>query len=137
MMSDIDRVKKVNDEFGHEAGDVVLQHVAAVLRANTRLGEDVARIGGAEFLVICPHTTQEKAAKVAERLRAAVESHLVHSSKFKGSVTVSVGVAERTHAIAGVDALLRAADDAVYTAKANGRNRIELARPPQGEALTA
>lgn len=137
MMIDIDAFKKVNDDHGHEVGDLVLKQVAEVLRASARQGEDVARLGGEEFLVLCPNTTAAQAAIGAERLRAAVEAHVVRSPGFTGSVTVSLGVAERTEDMLGIDALLKAADDAVYAAKSAGRNQVKLSDRRRGEALSA
>ena len=137
MMIDIDGFKNVNDLHGHEVGDLVLKQVAEVLRGHARQGEDVARLGGEEFLVLCPNTTADQAAHGAERLRAAVASHVVRSADFTGSVTVSIGVAERTEDMRGIDALLKAADDAVYAAKSAGRNRVELADRRRGEARSA
>lgn len=137
MMVDIDAFKKINDVHGHEVGDIVLKQVAEVLRNNARKGEDVARIGGEEFLVLCPNTTLSQAAIGAERLRAAVEAHVVKSPAFTGSVTVSLGVAERTEDMSGTDALLKAADDAVYAAKSAGRNQVKFADRRRGEAISA
>jgi diguanylate cyclase (GGDEF)-like protein len=137
MMIDIDGFKKVNDRYGHEVGDVVLKNVADVLRANARQGEDVARLGGEEFLVLCPNTTVAQASVGAERLRAAVEAHVVRAPGFAGGVTVSLGVAERTEDMRTIDALLRAADDAVYAAKSAGRNQVKVSERRRGEALSA
>lgn len=137
MMIDIDGFKKVNDVHGHEVGDLVLKEVAEVLRAHARQGEDVARLGGEEFLVLCPNTTAKQAAIGAERLRAAVEAHVVRSPQFTGSVTVSLGVAERTRDMQGIDALLKAADEAVYAAKSAGRNQVKLSDKRHGDALSA
>ena len=137
MMIDIDGFKKVNDLHGHEVGDLVLKQVAEVLRGHARQGEDVARLGGEEFLVLCPNTTADQAAHGAERLRAAVADHVVRSADFTGSVTVSIGVAERTEDMRGIDALLKAADDAVYAAKSAGRNVVKLADRRRGEARSA
>jgi diguanylate cyclase (GGDEF)-like protein len=143
MMIDIDQFKKVNDEHGHEAGDLVLTEVAQVLRTNVRTGEEVARIGGEEFLVICPNTTAAQAVIVADRLRKAVEVHEIRRPEFNLRMTVSLGVAERTSEMVRMDALLRAADSAVYTAKDAGRNRVvqagmpKIADVPKGQALSA
>jgi diguanylate cyclase (GGDEF)-like protein len=137
MMVDIDAFKKINDVHGHEMGDLVLKEVAEVLRTNARKGEDVARIGGEEFLVLCPNTTLSQAAIGAERLRAAVEAHVVQTATFTGHVTVSLGVAERTEEMSGADALLKAADDAVYAAKSAGRNQVKFADRRRGEAIPA
>jgi two-component system cell cycle response regulator len=137
MMIDIDRFKKVNDEFGHEVGDLVLNEVAQVLRTHARQGEDVARIGGEEFLVICPNTSLIQASTGAERLRAAVESHAIRTPGFQTGATVSIGIAERTAEMPGIDALLKAADAAVYSAKSAGRNQVKLAELPASKARTA
>jgi diguanylate cyclase (GGDEF)-like protein len=137
MMVDIDAFKKINDLHGHEAGDLVLKQVAEVLRTNARNGEDVARIGGEEFLVLCPNTTLSQAAIGAERLRAAVEAHVFQTPTFTGNVTVSLGVAERTEEMSGTDALLKAADDAVYAAKSAGRNQVKFADRRRGDAIPA
>jgi diguanylate cyclase (GGDEF)-like protein len=124
MMIDIDQFKRVNDQFGHEMGDHVLVEVSQVLRTHARQGEDVARIGGEEFLVICPNTTAAQAANGAERLRVAVESHVIRAPDFEARATVSLGIAERTPDMTGIDALLKAADAAVYAAKNAGRNAV-------------
>jgi diguanylate cyclase (GGDEF)-like protein len=137
MMVDIDAFKRVNDLHGHEVGDLVLKAVAEVLRSNARQGEDVARLGGEEFLVLCPNTGAEQAAIGAERLREAVEAHVVRSGGFQGHVTVSLGVAERTADMQHIDELLRAADDAVYAAKSAGRNQVKISDRHRGEALSA
>lgn len=137
MMVDIDAFKNINDLHGHEMGDIVLKQIGEVLRTNVRKGEDLARIGGEEFLVLCPNTSLSQAAIGAERLRAAVEAHVFESPTFKGPVTVSLGVAERTEEMSGTDALLKAADDAVYAAKSAGRNQVKFADRRRGEALSA
>jgi len=137
MMVDIDRFKRVNDEYGHEIGDLVLNEVAQILKTHTRQGEEVARLGGEEFLVICPNTSAEQAAIGAERLRAAVESHVIRTPKFHTSTTVSLGVAGRTSDMSGIDALLKAADAAVYVAKSAGRNQVKRADTAGGGVLSA
>jgi two-component system, cell cycle response regulator len=124
MMIDIDQFKRVNDKHGHEVGDHVLVEVSHVLRTHARQGEDVARIGGEEFLVICPNTTAAQASTGAERLRTAVESHVIRTRDFEARTTVSLGIAERTNDMTSIDALLKAADAAVYAAKNAGRNKV-------------
>jgi two-component system cell cycle response regulator len=123
IMVDIDHFKKVNDSHGHGVGDLVLKETASVLRRTTRQGEEASRLGGEEFLVICPNTDEAHAAVCAERLRSAVERNLIRSGTFDGTVTISLGVAQRTSDMTNFDALLKAADDAVYSAKSLGRNR--------------
>ena len=138
MMIDVDRFKLVNDEHGHEIGDIVLTEVAQILKSHTRKGEEVTRLGGEEFLVICPNTTAQQASVGAERLRAAVESHAIHTPRTDIRVTVSIGVAERIPAMPSLDALLKAADEQVYVAKSAGRNEVKTANGPSGpRALSA
>jgi len=124
ILIDIDHFKKVNDTYGHDVGDLVLKEVAIVLRANKRQGEEVARLGGEEFFVVCANTNEEQARVAGERLRAAIERHVVTGLGFQGSVTISVGVAQRTPEMANQDALIKASDHAVYGAKTAGRNRV-------------
>jgi diguanylate cyclase (GGDEF)-like protein len=123
IMIDIDHFKKVNDSHGHGIGDLVLKETASVLRRTTRQGEEASRLGGEEFLVICPNTNEAQAAVCAERLRSAVERNMIKSGTFDGTVTISLGVAQRTDGMTSFDTLLKAADDAVYSAKTLGRNR--------------
>jgi two-component system, cell cycle response regulator len=145
MMIDVDRFKRINDEHGHEVGDIVLIEIAQILRSHGRQGEEVARIGGEEFLVICPNTNTQQAATGAERLRKAVESHVIHTPGKEIRTTVSIGVAERTPAMQSLDALLKAADEAVYAAKSAERNQVQIAKSspmsspmnPPGRALSA
>ncbi len=124
IMIDIDHFKRVNDAHGHDVGDVVLKETANVLRASTRQGEEVARLGGEEFLVVCPNATQAQARICAERIRLAIERNVVQSGGFDRNVTVSLGVAERKPGVDKYDALFKAADEAVYVAKHNGRNQV-------------
>jgi diguanylate cyclase (GGDEF)-like protein len=133
IMLDIDHFKKVNDQHGHDIGDVVLKETANVLRLSTRAGEEVARLGGEEFLVVCPNATLEQARVCAERIRLAIERNVIQSGSFDRAVTVSAGVAERKPGAQGYEALFKAADEAVYVAKHNGRNQVRLA----GESLPA
>jgi diguanylate cyclase (GGDEF)-like protein len=123
VMIDIDHFKRVNDEHGHQTGDAVLCATADVLREKCRRSDTVCRFGGEEFLVIIPNGAPDEAVGCAERLRASVEAKRVQSGTFDGNVTISLGVAERTDEMQGIDDLIAAADQAVYQAKAQGRNR--------------
>ncbi len=127
IMLDIDHFKDFNDTYGHEAGDTLLRELGSSLQTYIR-GEDVAcRYGGEEFILILPDTTLEAASQRAEQLRDAVQ-HLTlqHRSQLLKSVTISVGVALfPTHGATG-DAVLRAADAALYQAKTGGRNRVVI-----------
>ena len=120
---DIDHFKNFNDVYGHAIGDTVLRAVAEALSSTVRSEEPVCRIGGEEFLVLCPDATEAQATIVAERLRKAVEQHVVRVDKLELAVTVSLGVAERTRTMTVPDELLRVADQALYAAKDAGRNR--------------
>ena len=121
IILDIDYFKKVNDNFGHQAGDKVLQEVAATLRDNIRDVDIVGRWGGEEFMVICPETDLAGAKFVAEKLRAIMEYQDMDKV---GNVTSSFGVAELGDGEEDAD-LIRKADSALYKAKENGRNRVE------------
>jgi len=124
VILDIDHFKRVNDTYGHEAGDKVLVVLADLLRAAIRAADDLARWGGEEFVVLCPDVTVEGAAELAERLRAAAASH-VHA--FAGTVTVSIGVAQYRHGETP-DELFVPADQALFRAKEDRRGRVEVAR---------
>ncbi|MBV9656167.1 MAG: PleD family two-component system response regulator [Acetobacteraceae bacterium] len=129
LMIDVDHFKRVNDEHGHAIGDRVLRGIADTLRGNTRMFDSVARYGGEEFAVVLPGTNQADAVGTAERLRHAVEAAPPISGN--GSLpplTISVGVACTGGHATTAEALMQASDLALYEAKRNGRNRIELAR---------
>ena len=124
LMLDIDHFKRINDEHGHDKGDDVLRKVARIIESSVRTTDQVARIGGEEFLVILPRTPIAVAAEMAERLRSTIE---VNSPEKMGkSVTVSIGV---THVIpkdSEQNRLLIRADYALYQSKENGRNRVSI-----------
>ncbi len=120
LMLDIDHFKQVNDTYGHRKGDEVLAYIAKTISAAIRRSDSLCRIGGEEFAVIAPMTGIEKASTLAEKLRLSVDSNTLGDIP---SVTVSIGV---SHLIPGDDRemfILRA-DDALYTAKRSGRNRV-------------
>ncbi|MBL8859336.1 MAG: diguanylate cyclase [Planctomycetes bacterium] len=137
VMLDIDHFKKVNDTYGHDIGDVVLKETARILRSSTRQGEEASRLGGEEFFVVCPNSTESQAAVCAERLRGAIERNVIKAGGFEGNVTVSLGVAQRMPGMANFDALIKAADAAVYASKAAGRNRVALASATFRKAKSA
>lgn len=130
VMIDIDRFKSVNDQFGHDVGDAVLREVAEVLHGAVRRTDVVCRLGGEEFLAICPNTALDKATLVAERMRGQCGAHVVDAGGFGRSVTLSLGVAELDRAQPGVDALVKRADERVYLAKQGGRDRVVAADAP-------
>ena len=122
---DLDHFKSINDRFGHAVGDDALRVFAATARANVRATDVLARLGGEEFVAILPGGSAE-AAMVGERLRAAFQAAAVEISSRKIGATVSIGVATAA-APAQIDPMLVHADMALYSAKKNGRNRVELA----------
>ena len=123
MVIDVDHFKQINDTYGHAAGDMVLREVAEVLRVSARRGDSVCRIGGEEFLVICPNTDIKSALQSAERLRTTLATHRIAIGQSPHSITISVGVASRHAKTADIDALVSLADQALYAAKQAGRNR--------------
>jgi two-component system cell cycle response regulator len=127
VMMDIDHFKDINDRFGHAAGDDALRQVAAALQQNKRGYDFPGRWGGEEFLIIVPGASLEQAAGVAERVRASVEL-LKLNGAVAGELRSSMGVtaaSPRSRPV-GLQELLREADDALYRAKATGRNRVCL-----------
>lgn len=122
---DLDHFKRVNDTFGHQAGDAVLRSIAEALRGCARIGDLVARYGGEEFVFIMPHASTAGAAALAERIRAEVENLRVVAGGSQIRVTISVGLATFDPA-GGLEPgqVLAAADAALYRAKAEGRNRV-------------
>lgn len=129
---DIDHFKAVNDQHGHPAGDAVLRHVALVLEEQVRGSDLLARVGGEEFAVLAVDTGLVEAGQLAERLRKAVEeSGPVSAGRAALRVTISLGVVTRRikagELARAPEHLLAAADDALYRAKRNGRNRVEVA----------
>lgn len=124
MMIDADGFKTINDSYGHDAGDEVLRQLARCLRAVVRNDDVVCRLGGDEFLILCDDTTLVGASTLAEKLRHEVALLRVPAGDGVWQGRVSVGVAERTKSMTGLEDLLKLADNAVYAAKRDGRNRI-------------
>ena len=124
---DVDHFKRINDTFGHDAGDQVLRRVAQTCRAALRHDDVIGRTGGEEFVVVLPRADAGRALEIAERLRAAVERLDWDDVDPALRVTVSVGVAERSAVDDDFAALSRRADDSLYRAKELGRNRVDLA----------
>jgi diguanylate cyclase (GGDEF)-like protein len=129
MLIDLDHFKRINDSFGHEAGDIVLTAVGALLRDKVR-GSDIAcRYGGEEFALILPETGEEPAVRRAEDIRLAISAlQLSHAGKPLGKVTASFGIAMFPDHAQDTEALLRTADVALYAAKGAGRNRVIVGR---------
>ena len=136
ILFDADHFKRINDRHGHPAGDAVLRHLGQLLAATFRQVDVVARVGGEEFAVLLPSSTLDGALAVGERLRQLVAARPLLVDGMAIDITVSAGIAasdgvdENLH----LDALMKRADQALYAAKAAGRNRIERWTPPPSES---
>ena len=126
LMTDLDHFKRINDQFGHAAGDEVLRRMAMMLRNTARSGDFLARYGGEEFVVICPECGPCQALATAERLRETLSQQKIFFRNTLIQMTMSVGVAHLDPAAEPVDAteLLERADRALYRAKGSGRNAV-------------
>jgi diguanylate cyclase (GGDEF)-like protein len=133
LMADVDRFKHYNDAHGHPAGDVALKRVAAIMREASRDVDLVARYGGEEFVIVMPETRARGAVDVAERIRSRLAADRLPA----GSVTISVGVAEFSAHGDAPDALIAAADAALYKAKRAGGDRVVTAAGPPAAAPAA
>lgn len=132
LMLDIDHFKRVNDTYGHQAGDITLATLCRLVKGSLRDSDVIARYGGEEFVVICTNTAVSGAMLVAERIRQLVESQAVSVTDDSGAnkiipITVSIGVSGLGGSVDSKDALVNAADKALYRAKEEGRNRVVVA----------
>ena len=131
MLFDIDHFKKLNDLRGHQAGDMVLQCIAKVVRRVVRGTDIVARYGGEEFIVVMPEASEEVALLRARELRARIaEMPLSYEGASLGGITVSIGIGLSEDASPSGDVLVREADAAMYEAKARGRDQVVLRKVP-------
>jgi diguanylate cyclase (GGDEF)-like protein len=128
VMVDIDHFKKVNDTYGHEAGDAVLIAIGQLLMAERRTTDFVARLGGEELALLLPQTDTAGAAELAERLRAKVEAMKVRTAVGEVRITASFGIAMYQARSGASGRVYERADKALYAAKNGGRNRVELER---------
>jgi len=133
LLADIDLFKAFNDRHGHLAGDACLRQVAQCLQSHLRHADLLTRFGGEEFAVLLPQSMLGEAIETAERLRAAVQNLRLAVPGQLTNVTISIGVTART-GLDTADALIGAADAALYAAKHAGRNRVEVARGPMSSA---
>jgi len=124
IILDADHFKAINDRYGHPAGDAVLCHLAATMRAVCRQVDVLARIGGEEFAVILPSVELSGAWAVAERLRAQIHAAPARFEQQAISYSVSIGVAVMDDTLTGFDDLIKRADQALYAAKRAGRNQV-------------
>ena len=128
LMVDVDHFKKINDTYGHAAGDLLLKGFARTASSCLRETEPIGRIGGEEFAILLPDCTPETALAVAERIRAAFAEYVVDlDDGRRATTTVSIGIAPMRSSLPAVDHPLSLADQALYRAKQGGRNRVELA----------
>jgi len=136
ILADIDHFKRVNDTFGHEAGDRVLTTVGALIKSNVR-GSDIAcRYGGEEFALVLPETGTEAAQRRAEDIRLALgQLNLNYLGKPIGRITISLGIALFPEHGEDMDTLLRAADEALYDAKGAGRDRVVVSTEEKAERI--
>lgn len=122
---DLDHFKKINDTYGHDAGDYVLKETCSLIYSTAVRPKDVfARYGGEEFVILMGNVNSATAAQSAEKIRSTIESHMFIYEGKRIPVTLSMGVAELDSSIESAQTLLRGADKALYAAKAGGRNRI-------------
>jgi len=123
MVIDLDFFKRINDSFGHDAGDAVLQRFAEMLRTECRQSDVIGRIGGEEFALIAPETSLLDAEHLASRISAATRKLVVASAAGDVRCSCSIGLSEVTDEDEGIDSVLRRADAALYEAKRGGRDR--------------
>ena len=129
VIIDLDYFKSINDQYGHSAGDGVLRGIAKTLDHETRRSDFVARVGGEEFAILLPETSLFEALHFAEKIRSTIAGATIRTEAAAHKVTVSIGVANVPHSLVTTpQSLFDAADQALYRAKARGRNRIESER---------
>jgi diguanylate cyclase (GGDEF)-like protein len=127
IMCDIDYFKRVNDRYGHDVGDKVLQKFSELLKSIMRENDILSRYGGEEFAILLPQTSPQDAAKLAERMRAATEKMTISLAQHKVTFTASFGIVSM-HTKINLNDSLKAADNALYKAKQQGRNQVYLSQ---------
>lgn len=140
LMIDLDHFKQVNDRFGHHVGDAALQACAVIIQQTIRSSDLSGRLGGEEFCVVLPDSDVRQAREAAERLRARCASGMLHIAQQPVNVTTSIGIASRDEHTRDLSSLMRHADNALYAAKALGRDHVvhyaDLAAQQATEART-
>lgn len=129
LVLDLDHFKRVNDTWGHPAGDAILQRVADILRGTIRDADVAFRFGGEELIVLLPETMRREAGEVAERIRNAIAAAVVEWGGERIPLTVSVGVSSCPETVEDPGELVKSADEALYVSKREGRNRVTVALP--------
>lgn len=132
LMFDIDHFKKINDTHGHLFGDLVLKSIAAFIKKKLRKEDIFARYGGEEFVILMPHTTLEQVVEKAEDIRTGVGDMIISDRVISASVTISIGVSSFPETADSQVNLVKSADDALYEAKRQGRNRVCVAHKKSG-----
>ncbi len=132
IMLDIDFFKDINDTYGHDVGDEVIQRVSEVLKRQLRNIDIIGRFGGEEFCIVLPDITVNDSKKIAERLRSVIANEVIGEGKSSVQCKVSLGIAEFTQHMQGADEWIKAADTALYEAKNNGRNCYCIAPSHKG-----
>lgn len=127
LMVDIDHFKRINDRYGHDAGDSVIKKVSEIISSTLREVDVLARWGGEEFIILLPNTTKDDAKRVAERILKGISKHNFNKVSDNETITVSIGVTSvpDDEGIDNWEKLIKVADDALYRAKTKGRNRVE------------
>jgi diguanylate cyclase (GGDEF)-like protein len=136
VLVDVDHFKKVNDTWGHEAGDAVLKHVARILQEGVRAVDICVRYGGEEIAMLMAQTDSVRAVEVAERLRSRIAATVVRHAGAEIAVTASFGVATYPETVKGRDQLFPAADKALYIAKHDGRNLVRSKPATKGRTAS-
>ena len=137
LMVDIDHFKSINDNYGHALGDEAIKAVADACLQGKRKSDVIGRVGGEEFAVLLPETSLSRARTVAERIRKRIAGQVLTACETHFQITASIGVAEALVSMSGMDALMIAADQALYQAKAQGRNRCVCWTPPPAQGIAA
>jgi diguanylate cyclase (GGDEF)-like protein len=123
-MMDIDYFKNINDTYGHATGDIAIKSVAEIINKHARTSDILGRIGGEEFAIVLPQTLMQSAINMAERLRQAIAGNGIPLGKEILSFTASLGVAQFCSTSKSIDEVMSHADEALYRAKRQGRNRV-------------
>lgn len=124
IMLDIDHFKRVNDTFGHDIGDRVIQSISSTLLEKTRVQDFIGRLGGEEFGIILPNTSLQEAIDIAQRIRQSIEKAHIHYNSENIHVTSSFGVAVKSSSMKSLAELIRLGDENIYRAKEEGRNQV-------------
>ena len=126
MMLDVDHFKRINDNYGHEVGDMALEELVRISRETLRDSDVMARIGGEEFAAILPETDLAGGVTLAERLRENIEANRFEAGEARIAFTASIGVTDVRAEDAGIEDMLNRADKGLYCAKERGRNQVAM-----------